>query len=71
KVKENTALSKLKPMLSEAKIDVTSKLANQKVGEFFAIRAGDVVSLKANMSLVRAEQVSLDEILALAAKSAG
>ena len=70
KVKENTALSKLKPMLSEAKIDITNKLANQKVGEFFAIRAGDVVSLKANMSLVRAEQVSLDEILALAAKSA-
>lgn len=69
KVKENTALNKLKPMLSEAKVDVTNKLANQKVGEFFAIRAGDVTSLKASMSLVKAEQVPLEEILALAARS--
>ena len=69
KVKENTALNKLKPMLSEAKVDVTTKLANQEVGEFFAIRAGEVTSLKANMSLVRAEQVPLEEILVLAAQS--
>ncbi|EDX87076.1 hypothetical protein S7335_4783 [Synechococcus sp. PCC 7335] len=69
KVKENTALKKLKPMLSEAKIDVTSKLANQKVGEFFDIRAGNVTSLKANMSLVRAEQVPLEEIKKIAAQS--
>jgi hypothetical protein len=70
KVKENTALNKLKPMLSEAKVDVTSKLTNQKVGEFFAIRAGDVTSLKANMSLIRAEQVPLEMIQKLAARSA-
>ena len=68
-VKENTALNKLKPMLSEAKVDVTSKLANQKMGEFFAIRAGDVTSLKASMSLVKAEQVPQEEIIALAARS--
>ncbi|MEO1146748.1 MAG: AAA family ATPase [Cyanobacteria bacterium J06638_22] len=69
KVKENTALNKLKPMLSEAKVDVTSKLANQKVGEFFAIRAGDVTSLQANMSLIRAEQVPIEMIQKLAARS--
>lgn len=67
KVKETTALNKLKPMLSEAKTDVTSKLANQQVGEFFAIRAGDVTSLKANLSLIRAEQVPLELVQALAA----
>ena len=70
KVKENTALNKLKPMLSEAKVDVTSKLANQTVGEFFAIRAGEVTRLKANMSLVRAEQVPIEAIQTLAAQSA-
>lgn len=70
KVKENTALNKLKPMLSEAKVDVTSKLANQQVGEFFAIRAGEVTSLKANMSLIRAEQVPIETIQELAASSA-
>ena len=69
KVKENTALNKLKPMLSEAKTDVTSKLANQQVGEFFAIRAGEVTSLKANLSLIRAEQVPLEMVQALAASS--
>lgn len=69
KVKETTALNKLKPMLSEAKTDVTSKLANQQVGEFFAIRAGEVTSLKANLSLIRAEQVPLEMVQALAASS--
>jgi GTPase SAR1 family protein len=69
KVKENTALNKLKPMLSEAKTDVTSKLANQQVGEFFAIRAGEVTSLKANLSLIRAEQVPLEMVQALAASA--
>lgn len=69
KVKENTALNKLKPMLSEAKVDVTSKLANQQVGEFFAIRAGEVTSLKANLSLIRAEQVPMEMVQALAASS--
>lgn len=71
KVKETTALNKLKPMLSEAKVDVTNKLANQQVGEFYAIRAGEVTSLKAKMSLIRAEQVPLEQIQELAAGSVG
>ncbi len=56
-------------MLSEAKTDVTSKLANQQIDEFFAIRAGEVTSLKANLSLIRAEQVPLEMMQALAARS--
>lgn len=70
-MKETTALNKLKPMLSEAKVDVTNKLASQQVGEFYAIRAGEVTSLKANMSLIRAEQVPLEQIQTLAAGSGG
>lgn len=69
KVKENTAINKLKPMLSEAKTDVSAKLANQQVGQFFCIQAGDVTSLQANVSLIRAEQVPIEEILSLAANS--
>jgi hypothetical protein len=71
KVKETTALNKLKPMLSEAKVDVTNKLANQQVGEFYAIQAGEVTSLKAQMSLIRAEQVPLERIQELAAGNMG
>lgn len=67
-VKENTALNKLKPMLSEAKTDVTNKLANQSIGEFFAIYNGDVKSIKADPSLIQAKQVPSDEILKLASK---
>ncbi|NEP63155.1 MAG: ATP-binding protein, partial [Symploca sp. SIO2G7] len=69
KVKETTALNKLKPMLSEAKTDVSAKLANQQVGQFFHIQAGNVSSLQANMSLVRAEQVPIEKIITLAAQS--
>ncbi|MBF2002686.1 MAG: DUF853 family protein [Synechococcales cyanobacterium M58_A2018_015] len=70
KIKETTALNKLKPMLSEAKIDITSKLPNQQVGEFFLIHDGEVTSLKANRSLIQAEQVPLEKIQTLAATSA-
>jgi DNA helicase HerA-like ATPase len=67
-VKEKTALDKLRPMLSEAKTDVTNKLANQSTGEFYAIHNGEVNSIKADPSLVQASQVSVDEILKLASK---
>ncbi len=71
KMKETTALNKLKPILSEAKVDVTNKLATQQVGEFYAIRAGEVTSLKANMSLIRADQVPLERIQELAGVAGG
>lgn len=67
-VKEKTALDKLRPMLSEAKTDVTNKLANQSTGEFYAIHNGEVNSIKADPSLVQAKQVPADEILKLASK---
>lgn len=70
KVKETTAINKLKPMLSEAKYDVSGELANQSAGEFYMLKAGEVTALKASMSLIRAEQVPVDEILNLARASA-
>ena len=68
RIKEKTALEKLKPMLSEAKTDVSSKLANQSTGEFYAIYDGEVSSIKADLSLVQAEQVPAHEILKLTGK---
>lgn len=65
-VKEKTALNKLRPILSEAKKDVTNKLANQSIGEFYTIYDGEVSSIKADPSLIQAKQVSTDEILKLA-----
>jgi len=66
RIKEKTALDKLKPMLSEAKTDISSKLANQSAGEFYAIHNGEVSNIKADLSLVQAEQVPVHEILNLA-----
>lgn len=69
KVREANAINRLRPMLSEARTDVTSKLPNQQVGEFFVIRDGEVTSLKANPALIRAEQVPLEMVKTLAASS--
>ncbi|MCB1717014.1 MAG: DUF853 family protein, partial [Candidatus Competibacteraceae bacterium] len=66
KIKESTALNKLKPMLSEAKTDIEARLPNQETGQFYVIREGQVSSLQARRSLVNAEQVPEDEILHLA-----
>ncbi|MEZ5589828.1 MAG: AAA family ATPase [Gammaproteobacteria bacterium] len=66
KIKESTALNKLKPMLSEAKTDIEARLPTQETGQFYVIREGQVSSLQARRSLVNAEQVPEDEILHLA-----
>jgi hypothetical protein len=55
--------------LSEAKTDVTAKLPHQAVGEFYLIRDGEVASLRADQSLIRAAQIPAEEILALAART--
>ncbi len=70
-VKEPTALEKMKPMLAEARTDVTERLPSQKVGQFFVIREGQVQSLQADHSLLRTEQLSETEILALARTRTG
>ena len=67
RVKESTALSKMRPMLKEARIDVAGKLPGLEAGRFFLVREGRVESLSAVRSLVAAEQLSEAKILRLAA----
>lgn len=71
KIKEQTALNKLKPMLSEAKTNVAAKLPNQQTGEFYAINNSAVTSLMTDMSLIQAQQVPIEEILTLAEQTTG
>lgn len=66
RVKEPIALAKMKPMLSEARTDVASKLPAQGPGQFFVIRDGEVTSLQGTLSLISPKQLPDDEILALA-----
>ncbi|HZI08707.1 MAG TPA: DUF87 domain-containing protein, partial [Archangium sp.] len=53
RVKEDTALKKLKPMFTDARgVDVTAKLAGQKMGHFHVQRDGQVQQLKADRNLI-------------------
>jgi hypothetical protein len=70
RVAEKTAVEKMKPLLSEARTDVSGRLANAKVGEFFKLQDGDAVEFRAEQSLMRTTQMPEDEILALAKQKA-
>jgi DNA helicase HerA-like ATPase len=67
RVKEDTALHKMRPMLKEARTDIAAKLPGLEAGQFFLVREGQVESLAAARSLVAAEQLPETEILRLAA----
>jgi hypothetical protein len=69
RVKEPTALAKLKPMFSEAKVDVAAKLPGQGTGEFFLLRGKEVYGLKTNPSLIPTEQLPEQKIAELARHS--
>jgi energy-coupling factor transporter ATP-binding protein EcfA2 len=68
RVKEQTALQKMKPMLSEARMDVSGRLPGQEPGEFFMLRERDVRPIRAYRNLVPVHQRSEEEILAAAAR---
>ncbi len=65
-VKETNSLAKMKPMLSECRVDVTARLPGQTTGQFHLIRDGVVTSLMADPSAVEPLQIPEDEILSLA-----
>jgi DNA helicase HerA-like ATPase len=69
RIKENTAIAKLKPMFSEARADPSAKLPGQGTGEFHLLREGEVVAIKSFPSLIRTEQLGEDRILELARQS--
>ncbi len=69
RVKEPTALAKMKPMLSDCRVDVTSKLSTQEAGEFHLLRDGNVTSLRAAPSIMLTEQLAEQEILELARRT--
>jgi len=66
RVAEQPAIEKMKPFLSEARTNVSGKLAGAKTGEFFLLRDSDVTEIKANRAFLDPEQVPEDEILTLA-----
>ncbi len=69
RIKEDTALAKMKPMLSQSRVDVASRLPNQATGEFHLVREAGTVAFRADRSIVSTEQLPEAEILALARKT--
>ena len=69
RVAQQTALVKMRPMLSECRVDVESKLSGQSTGQFHLIREAEVTAFRAGRSLVSTEQLSEDAILALARRT--
>ena len=72
RVREDTALRKLKAAFaSESGLDPASALPGQTVGEFHLVQEGLVRPMKAQRSLISAEQVPFDRIEQLAAETRG
>lgn len=70
RVREDTALRKLKAAFqSESGLDPAVVLPNQTVGEFHLVQEGRVTSVKAQRSLIQAEQVPFDRIELLASET--
>lgn len=69
RVAEKNSIDKMKPLLSECRINVGARLAGAKAGEFFRLEDGDVVELKANPSLLRTTPLSEEAILDAARES--
>lgn len=72
RVREDTALRKLKAAFqSESGLDAAAVLPGQTVGEFHLVQEGLVRALKAQRSLITAEQVPFDRIEQLGAETLG
>lgn len=69
RVKEKNSLEKMKPMLSEARVDFSAKIPTQTTGEFHVVREGNVQRVKADPSVLATEQLSDDELLRLASRT--
>jgi hypothetical protein len=70
RVAQKPAVDKMKPLLSECRINVSAKLAQAKTGEFFRLQDGDVTELRADLAVMKTEQMTEDAILAVAEASA-
>jgi len=68
RVKEKVSLEKMRPMLSEARVD-PAKIPGQATGEFHVARDGRVDRVKTEPSVLATEQLSDDELLRLAART--
>jgi energy-coupling factor transporter ATP-binding protein EcfA2 len=68
RVTQTVALDKMKPLLSDARVNIATKIPAQRVGEFHLLQDGKPTSFRAQQAVLRTDQVPENEILALAAR---
>jgi Cdc6-like AAA superfamily ATPase len=66
RVKEQVAITKLKPILEAGRVDAAAKLPGQGTGQFYLVREREVVAVQSEPSLVPTVQLPEDQILELA-----
>lgn len=71
KVAEKTAINKMKPLFSEYRGQVAERLALCQTGDFFRLRGGAAVELKASRCVMETQQLPEDTIIAIARDTAG
>ncbi|HCF57098.1 MAG TPA: AAA family ATPase, partial [Myxococcales bacterium] len=69
RVKEQTALAKMKPMLADCRAEVFGRIPGQGTGDFHLLQEGSAIAFHACESLVRAVQVPEEAIQELAART--
>lgn len=68
RIKETTALNKLKPMLAQTTSDAVDQLGGLETGRFYLVRDGKAERLQGDLNAIPLEQVPEEEIVALARK---
>jgi len=66
RIKEQTALNKLKPMFQACRVDPVQGLPGQAPGRFHLVREGSLERIEGRLSLVAPKQVPEEEILRIA-----
>jgi Cdc6-like AAA superfamily ATPase len=66
RIGSTTAIEKMRPLLSECRVDISSSLATSSTGEFFQISQGNAVRIRADRSLMDTVQLTEERILELA-----
>jgi hypothetical protein len=69
RVAEKNAVDKMKPLLSECRINVSARLGAAKTGEFFKLEEGEVLEFKANQALLKTAQMTEEGIVEAARMS--
>lgn len=68
RVTQAVALDKMKPLLSDARVNVGARIPGQKPGEFHLLQDGRATPFRADRSILQTDQVPEHEILNLAAR---